>query len=342
MIALGIESTAHTIGIGIVQDKKILANCKRQFKTKQGGIKPREAADFILENFKEVLEEALEKAKVEIKDIDVIGFAKGPGLGPCLDNGAVGARTLALEYKKPLIGVNHAIAHLEIGKLDTGAKNPIFVYASGANTQIIGYYKKKYRVYGETLDIGIGNMLDMYGRYLGLGFPAGPEIDKLYFQGKKYIQMPYTIKGMDLNFSGLLTSAQGKKGTKEDLAYSVMHTAFAMLTEVTERALAHTGKKEVLVIGGVASSKALKEMMEKMCEERKAKAFFPKKEVCVDNGAMIAYLTLLMKKAGVKQTIKQTETNQNFRIDYEDISWINDQKYNKEESQSKLKLKYKK
>ncbi len=324
MIVLGIESTAHTIGIGIVKNSKILVNIKRQYKTEKGGIKPRLAADFIIDNFKDVLKQALNKAKIKIEEIDLVAFAKGPGLGPCLEIGAIAARTIAKKYKKEILGVNHAVAHLEIGKKETGAKDPIFVYASGANTQIIGYYKGKYRVYGETLDIGIGNLLDMFGRHLGLGFPAGPKIDKLYFKKKKFILLPYSVKGMDLVFSGLLTAAKQKKGRKEDLAYSLMHTAFAMLTEVTERALAHTNKKEVLVIGGVASSKALREMLGKMCKERGAKLFVPSRETCVDNGAMIAYLGYLMKKSGCRQKIKDTEIDQQFRIDKEKISWLND------------------
>ena len=327
MICLGLESTAHTFGIGIVSDNgekcNILANEKSSFTTKQGGIRPREAADHHLENAVHVLQSALEKAKVCWSDIDIIAFSQGPGLGACLQVGATAARALALQYEKPLLGVNHCVAHVEIGKALTSAKNPIICYASGANTQIIGYEMGKYRVYGETLDIGIGNLLDSFGRALGLGFPAGPRIDEMYFKKKKYVKLPYSVKGMDLVFSGLQTAAEQKIGKENevDLAYSLMHNAFAMLTEVTERALAHTEKKELVLTGGVAASKALREMMGTMCKERGAELFVPPFEVCVDNAAMIAWLGVVMQKAGNAMKVQESAILPKQRTDDVEVNW---------------------
>ena len=209
------------------------------------------------------------------------------------------ARNLASIYKKPLVEVNHCIAHLEIGRLLTKAKDPVLLYASGANTQIIAYEAGKYRVFGETLDQGIGNFIDQFARYIGLGFPGGPKIEKLALEGKNYVEIPYVVKGMDVSFSGILTNLKQKFDSKkfktEDLAYSLQETVFAMLVEVSERAMAHTGKKELLLGGGVAFNKRLQEMCRIMCEERDARFFVPPNSVLVDNGLMIAWQGILQK-----------------------------------------------
>jgi glycoprotease/Kae1 family metallohydrolase len=201
------------------------------------------------------------------------------------------AKELCRKLNKFMIPVNHCVAHLEIGRL-TGATDPVLLYASGANTQIIAYAAGKYRVFGETLDIGIGNFIDTFARYIGLGFPGGPKIMELAKTGK-YIEIPYSIKGMDVAFSGLLTNLKQKydKGiSKNDLCYSLQETAFAMLIEAAERALAHTGKKELLLGGGVACNTRLQEMARIMCEERGCKFFVPQNSLLIDNGGMIAYL----------------------------------------------------
>jgi N6-L-threonylcarbamoyladenine synthase len=328
MICLGIESTAHTFGCGIVSDKggkcNILANEKHSVSTKEGGLIPRELAAHHFAQAKQVIEAALQKANLKIADVDLIAFSQGPGIGQALRVGAIAARTLALAHKKPLLGVNHCVAHVEIGKALTGAKDPIVVYVSGANTQIIGYEEGKYRVYGETLDIGVGNLLDAFGRALGLGFPAGPVLDKMYFEKKGYVPLPYTVKGMDLAFSGLQTAAEQKIGKvqKEDLAYSLLHNAFAMVTEVSERALAHTEKSELLLTGGVAASKALREMLQKMCNARSCKFFVPPFEACTDQGMMIAWLGLVMHKAGNRMKVENSVVNPKQRADQIEVNWV--------------------
>ncbi|MCX6801624.1 MAG: KEOPS complex N(6)-L-threonylcarbamoyladenine synthase Kae1 [Candidatus Diapherotrites archaeon] len=324
-VCLGLESTAHTFSAGIADSRGcILANERSAFRTKEGGIRPQEAADFHLQNAVPVISRALEKSGLKIEDISLVAFAQGPGLGPALKVGATAARTLSLIHNLPLVGVNHCIAHIEIGRLLTGAKNPIVVYASGGNTQIIGLTKKHYAVFGETLDIGIGNLLDSFGRKLGLGFPAGPVLDEWYFEGKNYIELPYSVKGTDLVFAGLQTAAEGKIGKvpEKDLAYSLLHTAFAMLCEATERALAHTERKEVLLVGGVASSKALRGMLGKMCEERGAKLFVPEMQYCVDNGAMIAWQGLLEFAHGKRTKIAESAVRQDFRVEETEVKWI--------------------
>ncbi len=325
MICLGIESTAHTFGIGIVDSKgNILANEKSTFSTEKGGIHPRKAAEHHLLLWEFVLKRALKKAKLPLTKIDLIAFSQGPGLGACLRIGAVLARTLAILLKKPLIGVNHCIAHIEIGKLASGFKDPITLYVSGANTQILAFTSGKYRVFGETLDIGVGNFLDSFGRSINLGFPAGPIIDKLAKKGKKYIKLPYTLKGMDFAFSGLQTKLQqiSKKHSKEDLCYSAQETAFSELVEATERAIAHINKKEVLLTGGVAANSRLQEMMKIMCKERKVKFSSVPLELAGDNGAMIAWQGILEYSVGKETKIKNSEIIQNWRTDDVDAVWV--------------------
>ncbi len=324
MIALGIESTAHTFGVGIVDEKcTVLANEKMAYTHPDAGIHPRLAAEYHLQNGSTVLNNALAKANLTMKDIDVVGFAQGPGLGPCLRIGAITARYLSSRYSIPMLGVNHCIAHIEIGKEKTPAKDPVVVYASGANTQIITEENGKYRVLGETLDMGVGNALDQFGRKLGFGFPAGPIIDERYFLGTKYVALPYSVKGMDLVFAGLLTEAQRQIGKHEvnDLCYSFMHTAFCMVAEVTERALAHSEKNEVLVTGGVAASKALTTILQKLCDERGAELHVVPRAYAMDNGAMIAWQVLIEHRAGRKQTIVESMVDQRFRTDHVDIFW---------------------
>jgi len=339
IICLGIESTAHTFGASVVKSNllltnyekascEILSNEKDSYTTTEGGMIPRELAEHHYKVAPNVVASALKKAGVTIKDINLVSFSQGPGIGNALRAGAITARQIALKNKIPIVGVNHCVAHLEIGRKLCGAIDPVMLYASGANTQVICYENNYYRVFGETLDTGIGNFLDTFGRALGLGFPAGPVLDKMYFEGRKLIELPYTVKGMDLAFSGLLTSVEKKiaeidagKLRKEDLVYSALHNAFAMLTEVTERALAHTEKKEVILGGGVGCSKALQEMVGRMCIERGAKLFIPPAGVMVDNAAMIAWLGILMHSKGAKPTGAGTEVLPKQRTDDVKVSW---------------------
>ena len=325
MIALGIEGTAHTCGVGIVDDSgNILANEIDMYKPATGGIHPREAANHHAEKVVPMVKAAVEKAGVGFKDIDLVTFSQGPGLGPCLRTVATGARALALTLGVPIVGVNHCIAHLEIGRIKTAAKDPVLLYASGGNTQVIAFANGRYRIFGETLDIGIGNMLDKMGREIGLGYYAGPKIEKTAKEGKKLLDLPYSVKGMDMSFSGILTAAlcQKAKGESlEDICFSVQETTFAMLTEVTERAMAHVEKSEVLLGGGVVQNKRLQEMVSIMAAERGAKMFVPERTLCMDNGAMIAWTGLIMHQGGVRMNVNDTMINQRFRTDEVEVTW---------------------
>ena len=327
MITLGIEGTAHTLGVGIVDsERKVLANVLDMYRPPEGGLHPREAANHHADVVTPLILKALEEANVSMKEIDVVSFSKGPGLGPCLRVAATAARSLSLLLNKPIIGVNHCVAHVEIGRATTGCTDPALLYASGGNTQVIAFANGKYRIFGETLDVGIGNMLDKLGRELGLGYYAGPTIEKLAKEGDRLLELPYSVKGMDISFSGIMTAALAlkKKGHRlEDIAFSIQETCFAMLAEVTERAMAHVGKDEVLLGGGVAQNMRLREMIGEMAKERGAEMFVPDRRLCMDNGAMIAWLGNLMYSSGVRMSIDDTTVEQRFRTDEVEVTWRN-------------------
>ncbi len=321
---IGVESTAHTFGIGIVDNKKILANERDMYITESGGIVPMDSANHHRKVSQLIYKNAIEKAKIDESKIKAIALSNAPGLAPCLYAGLEFAKSLATRLRVPIVPVNHCIAHLEIGR-SVGAKDPVLLYASGANTQIIAYASGKYRVFGETLDIGIGNFIDKFARYLGLGFPGGPKIEKIALNGK-YIELPYSIKGMDVSFSGLQTKLMQlhKKGeSQEDLAYSLQETAFAMLVEASERALAHTGKKELVLGGGVACNSRLQEMCKIMCKERleETSYFCPEKPLLVDNGAMIAFTGEIMFNSGIKINPDKVDISPRERTDQVNVSW---------------------
>lgn len=333
MICLGLESTAHTIAVGIVNNEKIIADVRDIYKPEKGGIHPIEAKNHHERLKNIILEKSLEQASLSLSDIDLLAYAAGPGLPPCLKVGAEFIHNISSEIEKPVVAVNHPVAHIEIGRLLTGAKDCITIYVSGGNTQIIGFAGGKYRCFGESQDVAIGNALDTFMRE-SIGNPGfgGPVIEKLA-SGGKYIELPYVVKGMDLSFSGILTSAIQKwkksnaKTEKErsellrDLCYSLQETCYSMLTEVTERALAHTGKTEVLITGGVAASKRLNEMLKIMCKERDATLYTCPMEYSGDNGVMTAWTGILAYNAGQKP-IKKIDFDSRWRVDEVEIKWM--------------------
>jgi N6-L-threonylcarbamoyladenine synthase/protein kinase Bud32 len=325
-ICLGIEGTAEKTGVGLVDKKgQILASVGKPLIPESGGIHPREAAEHHAQWIPQLIKKALEDANIDLKDINLVTFSSGPGLGPALRTVATAARTLALSLKVPIVGVNHCLGHVEIGRLTTGAQDPVSLYASGGNTQVIAFDEGRYRVFGETLDIAVGNMLDQFSREVNLGHPGGPVVEKLAQKSHNYLKLPYAVKGMDLSFSGLLTAAQRKheKGVPmEDLCYSLQETAFSMMVEVTERALAHTQKKEVMLCGGVAANTRLRDMLSQMAEEHYADFFMPPVEYCGDNGAMIAWMGQRVYAESGGQDIADTTVIQRYRTDQVDVPWM--------------------
>jgi bifunctional N6-L-threonylcarbamoyladenine synthase / protein kinase Bud32 len=312
---LGIEGTAWNLSAALF-DTDLISLASRPYSPAQGGIHPREAA----QHHASVMNELLATVLTEPEKITGIAYSQGPGLGPCLRTVATAARSLALALDVPLVGVNHCVAHVEIGCFATGCKDPIVLYASGANTQVIGYLNGRYRIFGETLDVGIGNALDKFARAKNFPHPGGPHIEAQAKNGS-YIELPYTVKGMDLAFSGLMSAAKDHKAPLSDVCYSFQETAFAMCVEVTERAMSLADKNEVLLVGGVGANRRLQEMLRIMCEERGAEFFVPENKYLGDNGAMIAYTGKLMLESGVSLPVESSQVNPSFRSDEVEVTW---------------------
>jgi len=327
---LGIESTAHTWSVGIIGfDGTVYSLVNDMYIPEKGGIHPALVKEQHLNNFMNIINQALLKANISIHDVDLIAFSKSPGLGPILKIGAQAARMLTQLLDIPIVAVNHCIAHIEIGRLMCKIEDPLTLYVSGGNTIVSAYESGRYQIFGETLDIPIGNLLDSFARDIGLSHPGGPKIEKLAFKSNKYLSLPYVVKGMDLSFSGLYTAAKKlleskdykKKYNLNDVAYSLQETAFAMLTEVTERALAHTEKKEILLTGGVAANKRLQEMIKYISAEHGARFEVVPLKYAGDNGAMIGWTGLLRYEAEGGHTVLETQINPKERMDQITIPW---------------------
>ena len=332
-LALGIESTAHTWSAGIIDfSGNVISLVNDMFIPEKGGLHPVLVREQHLNNFMSVINRALSEASISIRDIDLIAFSKSPGLGPILKIGAQVSRLLSQLLEIPIVAVNHCIAHIEIGRLMCEIEDPLTLYVSGGNTIVSAYESGRYQIFGETLDIPIGNLIDSFARDVGIPHPGGPKVEKLALDSTKYLSLPYVVKGMDLSFSGLYTATKrlvesedyGKKYNLSDVANSLQETAFAMLTEVTERALAHTGKKEVLLTGGVAANKRLQEMIKYISKEHDARFEVVPLKYAGDNGAMIGWTGVLRYKATGGNLIPDTKINPKERMDKITIPWRNE------------------
>ncbi len=325
MLSLGIESTAHTFSCAIIEKKgkqvEILSDIRKIYRPPEGqGIHPREASRHHAENSPQVLADCLQKASVKIDELDIISYAAGPGLGPCLRIGAVVARSLASYYDIPIYPVNHALGHIELGKMLTGAKDPLVLLVSGGHTMILAFLSKKWRVFGETLDITLGQLLDQIGRYAGFASPCGPKIEELASKSSNYLSLPYVVKGNDVSFSGILSATKRiiPKGL-EDACFSLQETAFSMIGEAVERALSFTGKKELLIVGGVAANKRLSEILRSICKRHNCKFFVAPKEYAGDCGSQISWLGLLESTVNPGEKMENTFVKQSWRLDAVDV-----------------------
>ena len=327
MICLGVESTAHTFSCAVLEKKgkkgKILSDIRKIYRPPEGeGIHPREASRHHVEYSAKVLSESLQKAKVSVRDLDIVAYAAGPGLGPCLRVGAVVSRSLSSYYQIPIYPVNHAIGHIELGKLLTGAKNPLVLLVSGGHTMLLAFMMGKWRVFGETLDITLGQLLDQFGRSIGFASPCGEQIEDLANKSSTYVSLPYTVKGNDVSFSGLLSATKSivSEGV-ENACFSLQETAFAMISEASERALAFTKKKEFLVVGGVTANKRLSEMLQSVCKRQNCKFFVSPQNYTGDCGSQIAWTGLLESSVKDGANLDETFVRQAWRLDTVDIDY---------------------
>ncbi|URE46665.1 WD domain, G-beta repeat [Musa troglodytarum] len=233
LIAVGFEGSANKIGVAFVAlDGTILSNPRHTYITPPcHGFLPRETAHHHLRHLLPLLRSALSDAGITPADVDCLCYTKGPGMGAPLQVSAVAVRALSQLWGKPIVAVNHCVAHIEMGRVVTGAEDPVVLFVSGGNTQVIAYSEGRYRIYGETIDIAVGNCLDRFARVLTLPNDPSPgyNIEQLVKKGEKFIDLPYVVKGMDVSFSGILsyieaTAAEKLKineCTPADLCYSL-------------------------------------------------------------------------------------------------------------------------
>lgn len=329
-ICLGIESTAHTFGVSIISTKKkgnpeVLSDIRRIHRPPEGkGIHPREASRHHVQNAASAVTEALKEAKISLNDIDIISFSQGPGLGPCLRVGAVVARSISSYYHKPIIPVNHAIAHIELAAMLTGSSDPLVLLVSGGHTVITFFSYGHWRIFGETLDITIGQLIDQFGRTAGFSSPFGRRFETFAKTSNNYIPLPYTIKGNDVSFSGLLTASQQlfqENNKLEDICFSIQETGFAMLAESVERALAFTEKKEFLVAGGVAANSKLQSMLQSVCKNQQSQFFSVPQNYSGDCGSQISWNGLQAFGAGLSVEISETYVKPSWRLDEVNAKW---------------------
>ncbi|KAK9809867.1 hypothetical protein WJX72_000655 [[Myrmecia] bisecta] len=335
MFALGIEGSANKVGVGIVgEDGTILANPRHTYITPPGqGFLPRQTAIHHQEHILDLVQQAIKEAGIAPSELCCIAFTKGPGMGAPLVSCAVVARMLSQLWGIPLVGVNHCVGHIEMGRVVTGAQDPVVLYVSGGNTQVIAYSDRRYRIFGETIDMAIGNCLDRFARILHLSNDPSPgyNIEQMAKGGSKFIELPYVVKGMDVSFSGILSFIEAaahdllakEEATREDLCYSLQETLFAMLVEITERAMAHCNTSDVLIVGGVGCNLRLQEMMQIMIMvgERGGKLYHIDERYCIDNGAMIAWPGMLAFKQGQVTPLEESTCTQRYRTDDVLVTW---------------------
>lgn len=341
MLCLGIESTAHTFGCSIIEiDKKsdtgntesefILSEVRDIYKASAGwGIHPRDASKHHTMVATEILKKCLQDARVGIKDIDIVSYSAGPGLGPCLRIGAVVSRSLASFHNIPLIPVNHAVGHIELGIKLTGSESPLTLLVSGGHTMLLIYYKNKWRIFGETLDITLGQLFDQVGRKMGFSSPCGNKIEEISYlsKGRNIYPLPYIIKGNDVSFSGLLSAVKTLLNDNDndihDICFSLQETAFSIIVEAVERALAFTGNKEFLIVGGVSANKRLSNMLETACDIHSSNFNSCPQRFCGDNGTQIAWTGAQMYLNCPSSSVKPEDASvyQSWRLDSVHIPW---------------------
>lgn len=362
-IVLGIEGSANKVGVGIVrynqrdQTYEILANPRKTFVAPTGhGFLPKQTALHHQAHIAALIRTALAEAFPSMDPancISAVSFTKGPGMGAPLQSCAVAARTIATLWEVPLVAVNHCVGHIEMGRLCCAAPDPAVLYVSGGNTQVLAYANQRYTIFGETIDVAIGNCLDRFARCIGLSNDPSPG-QNIEIEAKQYersyraknqvpplVELPYAVKGMDVSFSGILTATeqlakQGNNITKGALCYALQETLFAMLVEITERAMAHTGQSQVLIVGGVGCNRRLQEMMQAMVDDRncvvlntnnginkndKNKLCAMDHRYCIDNGAMIAQAGILALQFGETTALSDTWCTQRYRTDSSKIIW---------------------
>lgn len=306
MIVLAIESSCDETAVAILKEKKeLLSNIvysQMKVHSETGGVIPEVASRLHVEKITHVIDNALKEANLTMEDIDVIAVTKGPGLIGSLHVGVIAAKTLAWLYNKPLVGTHHIAGHIYANAYVTELKYPLLsLVVSGGHTQLVYMSKEEdFNVIAETADDAIGEAYDKVARVMGLGYPGGPIIDKMASLGVEHYKLP-TIKPSqedEFSYSGLKSAIiqcmnriekQGEILVKEDLAFAFQEQALKQLIDKTKEVLDKVHVKQVLLAGGVAANKALREKIVACVNEFEGiECVIPPMKYCTDNAAMIA------------------------------------------------------
>jgi N6-L-threonylcarbamoyladenine synthase len=304
---LGIETSCDETGVAVVEDGRILSNLlasQIDLHEKFGGVVPEVASRAHVEALNPIVEEALEQAGSRFEELDGVAVTVGPGLVGALLVGIAGAKAIAFARGIPLIGVNHLEGHVYANFLEHGPPEPPYVclIVSGGHTMLVHMPQEhRYRVLGQTVDDAAGEAFDKIARFIGLGFPGGPALDKLARDGDPAsIRFPRAMADSgdyDFSLSGLKTAVlryvkgerqAGREVGLADLAASFQEAIVDVQVTKTMRAATETDSKTVLLGGGVVANSRLRERMERAGEENGIRVLFPSLPLCTDNGAMIA------------------------------------------------------
>jgi len=320
-LVLGIETSCDETAVGIVDNRKLLANVISSSVDQHarfGGVVPEVASRAHLEAMQQVIKQSLKEAKVSIKDIDAIAVTAGPGLIGALLVGVSSASALALALDKPLYGVNHLSAHIAVDMLNSDKKlrPAIALLVSGGHSSIlqVNNLAKDVRVKGATIDDAAGEAFDKVARIMGLGFPGGPLIDKESKNGKAdEIIFPRGLSQnldmqnhrYDFSFSGLKTAVlryleQTPNYKKADVAASFQEAVVDVLLTKSLAACQESGIDNLVIAGGVAANTRLRQLAITRCEAAKIELSIPPANLCTDNGAMVAALGSLAISEGLE------------------------------------------
>ncbi len=301
---LAIESSCDETSIAIVKNGKevisLVIASQMDTHALYGGVVPEIASRMHTEAITMVLDEALKKANMTIDEMSAIAVTYKPGLTGSLMVGIEAAKTIALMYDKPLIGVNHLIGHIYANNIDDKMEFPMLaLIVSGGHTELLVMEDDyKFLKLGETLDDAIGECFDKVARVLGLKYPGGPNVERLAKTGNCTYDLPQPVMDNTYNFSysGLKSAVinlvhnskqRGEEIRKCDLACSFQSVAIDELKRKVEKAFLETGIKRLVIAGGVSANGYLKEEMQKLCDKYDAKLLIPKLLYCTDNAAMI-------------------------------------------------------
>ncbi|MCF3943175.1 tRNA (adenosine(37)-N6)-threonylcarbamoyltransferase complex transferase subunit TsaD [Oceanobacillus alkalisoli] len=305
-IILGIETSCDETAVAIVKNgTEILSDVvasQIESHKRFGGVVPEIASRHHVEQMTMVLEEAVEEANVEWKDIDAIAVTEGPGLVGALLVGVNAAKALAFAKKKPLVGVQHIAGHIYANRFEQEFTFPLLaLIVSGGHTELVLMKEHgEFELLGETLDDAAGEAYDKVARMLELPYPGGPEVDRLAALGKETIDFPraWLDEGSyDFSFSGLKSAVinkihnakqRGETLKKEDIAASFQASVIEVLTTKTLRAAKEKNVKQVIVAGGVAANRGLRTEMQVQFDEAGIPLLIPPLNLCTDNAAMIA------------------------------------------------------